>query len=85
MPEVYKVAMVRMFRKELTNLRMYGSKGLSCRNAVGEKSWQERCSKNCLYETPYCVTGAINPAGSKQKPKAICTDRVIGTRKGVEV
>ena len=25
-PEVHKIPMVRMFNKELTNLRMYGSK-----------------------------------------------------------
>ena len=31
-PGVYKIPMVRMFRKELTNLRMYGSKPLPHRN-----------------------------------------------------
>jgi hypothetical protein len=29
-------------------------------------------------------TGASKLAGSKQKPKGICKDRAIGTRKGTE-
>ena len=33
MPEVYKMAMVRMFKGELTNPRMYGSRRLKRRNA----------------------------------------------------
>ena len=47
-----------------------------------EKSWSVRFSKNLRYERPYCVTGAITLAGSEQAPKGICTDRIIGTRKG---
>ena len=37
MSGVYKIAMVRMFRKELTNLRMYGSRPVNYRNVIGEK------------------------------------------------
>ena len=46
---------------------------------------QVRLSKNIGYEKPYNVTGIIKLAGSKLKPKAKCTDRVIGTRKGAEL
>ena len=52
MSGVYKIAKVRMFRKELTNLRMYGSKRRHYRNVMDEKSswvWQ---SKNAIYEMP---------------------------------
>ena len=52
MPEVYKVAMVRMFLEELTNLRMYGSRRRHCRNAMVEKSAQVGFSKNGNYEKP---------------------------------
>ena len=37
-------------------------------------------SKNQNYETPYIVKGGIKLAGSKETPKGICTDRIIGTR-----
>ena len=37
-------------------------------------------SKNHMYETPYTVKGGIKLAGSKEKPKRICTDRIIATR-----
>ncbi len=37
-------------------------------------------SKNVRYETPYTVKGGIKLAGSKETPKRICTDRIIGTR-----
>ena len=40
-------------------------------------------SKNLVYEKPYCVTGTIKLTGVKSAPKDICTDRVIGTRKGI--
>ncbi len=36
-------------------------------------------SKIACYETPYSVTGAVKHTGSKQAPKGICTDRIIGT------
>ena len=42
-------------------------------------------SKNVFYERPYDVKGVDKLAGSKRKPKAKCKDRVIGTRKGIEV
>jgi hypothetical protein len=38
-------------------------------------------SKICLYETPYSVTGIIKLTGSNQRPKDICIDSNIGTRK----
>ena len=44
-----------------------------------------RLSKNRRYERPYSVKGVIKLAGSKLKPNAKCTDRVIGTRKGAEL
>ena len=50
---------------------------------AGEKSQLVWFSKSGSYEKPYCVKGAIQPAGSKQKPKGICKDRIIGTRKGI--
>ena len=37
-------------------------------------------SKNNPYEIPYTVIGGIKLAGSKETPKRICTDRIIGTR-----
>ena len=49
---------------------------------VHEKSWSVRSSKNRRYEKPYCVTGAMTLTGLEQAPKGICTDRIIGTRKG---
>jgi hypothetical protein len=42
-------------------------------------------SKNSIYEKPYCATGAIMLTGSEQAPKSICTDRIIGTRKGMGI
>ena len=41
MPEVYKSAMVRMFLKELTNLRMYGFKRKLRRNAQGNTKFRK--------------------------------------------
>ena len=41
-------------------------------------------SKNHIYETPYIIKGGIKLTGSKQKPKDVCTDKIIGTRKGIE-
>ena len=38
-------------------------------------------SKICLYENPYSVTGTIKLTGSYQRPKGICIDSNIGTRK----
>ena len=37
-------------------------------------------SKNEQYDNPYTVKGGIKLAGSKETPKGICTDRIIGTR-----
>jgi hypothetical protein len=37
-------------------------------------------SKNDHHEIPYTVIGGIKLAGSKETPKRICTDRIIGTR-----
>ena len=37
-------------------------------------------SKNGIHEIPYTVIGGIKLAGSKERPKGICTDRIIGTR-----
>ena len=45
-------------------------------SAIGQV-WK---SKNEEYETPYTVIGGIKLAGSKETPKRICTDRIIGTR-----
>lgn len=81
-PGVYKVLMVRM---SLTDWRTCERKGLKvdciemCRNG---QPWSAWFSKYVRAETPHCIIGAIKPAGSKQAPKSICTDRVIGTRKG---
>ena len=64
MSGVYKIAMVRMFRKELTNLRKYGSRPKNCRNAVDVKAswvWQ---SKNLMYEKPCSVKGTVKLTGS---------------------
>ena len=38
-------------------------------------------SKNGIYELPYVVTGDVKLTGSKETPKGICTDRIIGTGK----
>lgn len=38
-----------------------------------------RWSKNCLYETPWRVTGTSKLAGLEDSPKSVCTDRIIGT------
>ena len=60
----YKIAKVRMFRKELTKLRMYGSKRKHYRNVMDEKSswgWQ---SKNAIYEMPYSVSDIVQLTGS---------------------
>ena len=72
---VYKLLMVRMSVIGLTNLRMYGC-------GQPQLVW---FSKYARYEKPYCVIGAVKPIGSKQTPKSICTDRIIGTRKGTEL
>jgi hypothetical protein len=40
-------------------------------------------SKNLEHEKPQCVTGAFKLIGSKQTPKDICKDRIIGTWKGI--
>lgn len=37
-------------------------------------------SKNETHKTPYTVIGGIKLAGSKETPKGICTDKIIGTR-----
>lgn len=42
-------------------------------------------SKICRYETPYSVTGTIKLTGSYQRPKGICIDSNIGTRKAWNV
>ena len=52
---------------------------------VGEKSSLVWSSKNRNYEKPWCITGASKLTGSKQKPKGICIDRIIGTRKGIRL
>ena len=41
--------------------------------------------KNIGYEKPYTVIGGIKRTGLKDKPKDICKDRIIGTRKGIGV
>ena len=41
-PGVYKMPMVRMFRRELTKLRMYGSKAERSRNAA-VRSMRSQC------------------------------------------
>ena len=64
---------------------MYGSKCVIRRNAYTATAEQVRLSKNRRYERPYNVKGVIKLAGSKLKPNAKCTDRVIGTRKGAEL
>lgn len=38
-------------------------------------------SKNFASESPYTVTGSINPIGSEKLPKGICKDKTIGTWK----
>ena len=64
MSGVYKSAMVRMFRKELTNLWMYGSRQIHCRNAVDvQASWVWQ-SKNPMYEMPCSVKGTVKLTGS---------------------
>lgn len=52
---------------------------------AGEKSSLLWLSKNGTHENPQCVTGAFKATGLKQAPKSICTDRIIGTRKGTGV
>lgn len=49
-----------------------------------EKSQSVWLSKNSQNEKPYCVTGTNKLTGSEQRPKGVCTDRNIGTRKGIE-
>lgn len=48
-------------------------------------SWLARVSKIGDYESPYYVEGIILPTGLKSAPKSICTDKSIGTRKGIKV
>ena len=43
-----------------------------------------RMSKNRIYENPCNIIGIAKLAGSEQKPKGICKDKIIGTRKGIE-
>ena len=43
-----------------------------------------RMSKNRIYESPCNIIGIAELAGSEQKPKGICKDRIIGTRKGIK-
>ena len=40
-------------------------------------------SKDLCYENPYSVTGTIKLTGSEQSPKSICTDKIVGTWKGI--
>jgi hypothetical protein len=49
------------------------------RNADTTSVGLMRISKNCLYESPYTVTGSIKLAGLEIAPKGICTDSVNGT------
>jgi hypothetical protein len=49
-----------------------------------EKSLLVWWNKNRCYETPYAIKGGIKLTGSEQKPKDVCTDKIIGTRKGIE-
>ena len=83
MPGVYKIPMVRMFPKgtgEPANVRVYRADCIEmCRSKKLRSVWS---SKNTCYEKPCCVTGASKLTGLKQAPKGICTDRIIGTRKG---
>ena len=51
---------------------------------IHPERWLVWFSKNLLYEKPYSVTGTIKLTGSKQAPKAICKDRIIGTQKAVK-
>ena len=37
-------------------------------------------SKNCCYESPYGITGAVKRTGLEGKSKGICKDRFVGTR-----
>lgn len=56
--------------KELTNLRMYGSKGLCIRNDININIvLYVRFSKNMVYEKPHNVTGVIKHTGSEKTPK----------------
>lgn len=65
-------------------MRRYGSRRTAHVEMHGCDDLQlVRWSKNRIYETPYCVTGTIKLTGSEQEPKDICTDRIIGTRKGI--
>lgn len=36
-------------------------------------------SKNRNYERPHTVTGSIKQVGSKELPKDICMDKIMGT------
>ena len=85
MSGVYKIPMVRMFLKgtgEPANVRVYRADCIEmCRSKKLRSVWS---SKNTCYEKPCCVTGASKLTGLKQAPKDICTDRSVGTRKGIE-
>lgn len=77
--------MVRMSGNRPTNLRVYGSKKLTCRNACTAKAVYVGRSKFGCYETPYSVTGTIKHTGLLQAPKGICKDKFVGTWEAVNV
>lgn len=50
-----------------------------CRNAHTPNAGMCGGVKFACYETPYSVKGTVKHTGSKQAPKDICTDKIIGT------
>ena len=82
MPGVYKIPMVRMTEMSDETPECKGLKVPRSEMGVWVKAQAVRRSRNGCYETPWHVTGVSKLAGSKRRPKDICIDRIVGTRKG---
>lgn len=82
-PGLYKIPMVRMCESTDENRECTGLKEGHIEMYGGVNSSSVWFSKNRMYERPCCVTGTSKLTGLKRRPKGICRDRIIGTRKGI--
>ena len=85
MPGVYKIPMVRMTEMSDETPECKGLKVPHSEMGVWVKAQAVRFSRNGCYETPWHVTGVSKLTGLKRRPKGICKDRIVGTRKGSEL
>lgn len=81
MPGVYKIPMVRMTEMSDEAPECKGLKVPHSEMGVWVKAQAVRFSRNGCYETPWHVTGVSKLSGPEGTPY-VCTDRIIGTRKG---